>query len=163
MNYPYDFALLAPVLLEHLKSAVSIAQNNGFVAFGSMKFEFFRELKKHMQESPVRVMLYASHEGDSTSPPFQVAWSGWFIGSEEIRGGKSASEWGNRPPSCKHYPKDNAKHWAVFWHIRELEPLPIDQHFPIYKTQGYNEVAPKKDSPPRYPQLIRWPVNLESN
>jgi hypothetical protein len=159
MIYPYDFALLAPVPLEHLQSGAVIAQNNGYVAFGSMKFEFFRELKNHMhhmQKSPVRAMLYASHEGDSTSPPFQVAWSGWFIGSEEIKGGKSASEWGSRPPSCKNYPKDNAKHWAVFWHIRKLEKLPTDQHFPIYKTQGYNnEVSSKKDSPPRYPQLIK--------
>ncbi|MGY3138428.1 hypothetical protein ACVWZM_009110 [Bradyrhizobium sp. USDA 4501] len=39
-----DFAILAPVPLEHLQSGADIAHKTGFVAFGSRKWELFRKV-----------------------------------------------------------------------------------------------------------------------
>jgi hypothetical protein len=39
-----DFAILAPVPLEHLKSGVNIVAKEGFVAYSSGKWELFREI-----------------------------------------------------------------------------------------------------------------------
>ena len=39
-----NFAILAPVPLEHLQSGKNIAVKEGFVAFGSRKWELFRRV-----------------------------------------------------------------------------------------------------------------------
>ena len=39
-----EFAIIAPVPLEHLETGESVAESTGFVAFGSMKWELFRDI-----------------------------------------------------------------------------------------------------------------------
>lgn len=157
MTYPLDFALLAPVPLEHLADGVLIAKAHEYVAFGSMKFEFFRQLDELRTGYDVLALLYASHEGASDSDAYQIGWRGWYTGSEEIRGGKSKSEELNRPSTTKKYAKDNARFWAVFWHVTKLEQLASSARFPVHKTRSYKTLAPKKDAAPRCPQLIWLP------
>ena len=59
-----DFAILAPVPLEHLESGQGIATDKGFVAFGSRKFELFRDIDERRGVDPVPVLIYPSHEDD---------------------------------------------------------------------------------------------------
>ena len=57
-----DFAILAPVPLEYLVSGEGIAEKEGFVAFGSRKWELFRQVEKLRNGAPVPVLIYPSHE-----------------------------------------------------------------------------------------------------
>lgn len=65
MQPTQDFAILAPVPQEHLVSGMPIAQEKGFVAFGSRKWELFRKIDEMRGDKPVPVLIYASHEDDN--------------------------------------------------------------------------------------------------
>ncbi len=55
-----DFAILAPVPLEHLESGQPVAEEKGFVAFGSRGRKFFRDMDERRDGNPVPVLIYAS-------------------------------------------------------------------------------------------------------
>ena len=65
MTAPIDFAILAPVPLEHLESGADIARDTGFVAFGSLKWEPFRKVDELRKGAPVLVLLYPSFDYES--------------------------------------------------------------------------------------------------
>lgn len=54
-------ALLAPVPLEHLLDGETTARTEGKVAFGSRKWDTFRQLDALREGMPVDVYIYASH------------------------------------------------------------------------------------------------------
>lgn len=56
-----DFAILAPVPLEHLQSGRDVAAREGFVAFGSKEWELFRRVDELRHGRTVPVLLYPSH------------------------------------------------------------------------------------------------------
>jgi len=151
-----DFAILAPVPLEHLESGVTIAADKCFVAYGSRKFELFRDVEARRIGQPVPVLIYPSHEDDPAKTSFVVSWVGWYIGSVETDTGRHPQEMDHRPPSTSKYPADNKGYWAVFWHVRDLTPLAPSARFPISKLQTVKG-GWRKNAPPRGPELVATP------
>lgn len=151
-----DFAILAPVPLEHLETGQEIANANGFVAFGSRKFELFREIEERRNGAAVPLLIYPSHEDDPAKTSFQVSWIGWYIGSEETNNGRHSLGMTHRPPTTGQYAADNKGHWAVFWHVRDLTPLASADRFPISKVQTIKG-GWRKNAPPRGPELVAVP------
>lgn len=62
MTEDVHFAILAPVPLEHLKSGLAVCQAQGSVAFGTMKWELFRQIDELREGSRVAALLYPSHD-----------------------------------------------------------------------------------------------------
>ena len=77
------FAILAPVPLEHLESGEEIARDKGFVAFGSRKFELFRDIDERRKGKRVPVLICPSHEDSGSNISNFVSWFGWYVGGEE--------------------------------------------------------------------------------
>ena len=155
-----DFALLAPVPLEHIESGQGIAAETGFVAYGSRKFELFREIDQRRDADPVPVLIYPSHEDDPAKVSFIVSWVGWYIGSEETNTGRHSKGMDHRPPTTGQYPTDNKGHWAVFWHVRQLSPLLAKARFSISKLQTVKG-GWRKNAPPRGPELVAVPSFID--
>lgn len=160
MQPTQDFAILAPVPQEHLVSGMPIAQEKGFVAFGSRKWELFRKIDEMRGDKPVPVLIYASHEDDNPALSFRIRWGGWYIGSEESGDGRHSLGMEHRPPTTAKYESDNRGHWAVFWHVRDLFELPQDQQMPISALQTFKG-GWRKDAPPRGPELVAAPSAIE--
>lgn len=155
-----DFAILAPVPLEHLQSGADIARKTGFVAFGSRKWELFRQLDELRGGLPVPVLIYPSHEDVAVKVSFIVSWIGWYIGCEESGGGRHSKGISHRPPTTGQYGSDNQGHWAVFWQVREPRELPAAQRLPISAVQTVKG-GWRKSAPPRGPELVAMPSALE--
>lgn len=153
-----DFALLAPVPREHLDGAQEIADSEGFVAFGSMKWELFRQLDTIRNEQPVPVLIYPSHEGVSAKLTFTIAWTGWYIGHVEAVGGAHPDGMKHRPKSMAKYANDVSGYWAVFWHVKDLKPLPEDEHQPISSLKSHASSKYRLNAPPRGPEIVARPV-----
>ena len=92
-----DFAILAPVPQEHLISGQAIAADIGFVAFGSRKFELFRDIDLRRDGDPVPVLIYPSYEDDLSKVTSLISWRGWYIGSEETHNGRHSLGMKHRP------------------------------------------------------------------
>ena len=151
-----DFAILAPVPLEHLEPGVTVATEKGFVAYGSRKFELFRDVDARRSGAPVPVLIYPSHEDDPAKLSFMVSWVGWYVGSAETHNGRHPLGLEHRPPSTGKYGLDNKGYWAVFWHVKDLTPLAPSERFPISKLQTVKG-GWRKNAPPRGPELVAVP------
>lgn len=160
MTVTTDFAILAPVPLEHLQSGKGIAEKEGFVAFGSRKWELFRKVHEMRGGAPVPVLIYPSHEEVAAKDSFIVCWGGWYVGSEESGSGKHSLGMKHRPPTTGQYTSDNQGHWAVFWHVKELFELPKAQQMPISAVQTIKG-GWRKNAPPRGPELVAAPSLIE--
>src|SRR5690606_29577888 len=126
-----DFAILAPVPSEHRCSGKDVATAEGFVAFGSMKWELFRRVDALRGGQEVPVLIYPSHEGAPAKLSFVVSWFGWYIGHVDSVGGSHPDNMKHRPPTTGHFPPDNSGHWAVFWHVTRLRQLSKELRMPI--------------------------------
>ena len=62
MTSSVSFAILAPVPEEHLKSGLDVVAAEEFVAYGSRKWEFFREVDSLRGDEHVPVLIYPSYE-----------------------------------------------------------------------------------------------------
>jgi hypothetical protein len=155
-----DFAILAPVPLEHLQSGAQIAKDAGFVAFGSRKWELFRKVDEMRNGLTVPVLIYPSHEDAPAKDSFVVCWAGWYVGSEESPNGRHSAGLTHRPPTTGQYGGDNQGYWAVFWHVRDLIALPQGQRMPISAIQTIKG-GWRKDAPPRGPELVATPTTIE--
>lgn len=155
-----DFAILAPVPLEHLQSGEEIARRTGFVAFGSRKWELFRKVEELRGTSPVPVLIYPSHEDVPTKDSSMVCWAGWYVGCEESANGKHSEGMTHRPPTTGQYTSDNRGHCAVFWHVRDLCELPPSQWLPISAIKAVKG-GWRKSAPLRGPELVATPSTLE--
>ncbi|MBI5949983.1 MAG: hypothetical protein HY875_17745 [Chloroflexi bacterium] len=154
-----DFAILAPVPLEHLESGEEIARATGFVAFGSLKWELFRKADELRNGMPVPVLFYPSFDYESPGKlSYEATWAGWYVDSVESRGGAHPDGMRHRPPSTAKYRDDNEGHWAVFWHVRDLTRL--EQSIPITKLRGHAKGTWRKNSAPRGPELIEMPADF---
>jgi hypothetical protein len=130
-----DFALLAPVPLEHLLSGASVAAAAGKVAFGSMAWELFREVDTLRQGQSVDVFIYASHAAGV--PVLAATWRGVYVGHVVSQGGMHPAGMQFRPPTTAKYPHDNSGYWAVFWEVADLGQLPPNSQLPIRTLRGY--------------------------
>src|SRR3974377_1608977 len=133
-------ALLAPVPLEHLVDGCTTAKREGRVAFGSRAWQVFRELDQLRKGLPVDVYIYASHTGEYPAP--QISWRGRYIGHVESIGGAHPDGMRYRPSSTAKYLNDNSGHWAVFWEVEELEPVPVHQCIPLVEFTGFDKEKP---------------------
>jgi hypothetical protein len=84
-----NIALLAPVPKEHLDDGSKSVVEKGKVAFGSMKWETFRDLDKLCAGMPVDVYIYESEGGGKINS--SVTWRGRYIFHKE-------SDMGAPPP-----------------------------------------------------------------
>ncbi len=75
-----DFAILAPVPEDLLESGKLVAASAGFVAYGSRKWDLFREVDRIREGDPVPMLIYPSHEDLHGKLTFIVAWKAWYIG-----------------------------------------------------------------------------------
>ena len=162
MHRIVDFAILAPVPLEHLKSGKAIAKSEGFVAFGSRKWDLFRKVDELRHGERVPVLLYPSHDYESPARlDFMIAWFGWYVGHVEAVGGAHPEGMRHRPPTTLQYPDDNRGHWVVFWHVEGLLKLRKSDQFPISTVGTYKGGTWHKDAVPRGPELVAVPNWLE--
>ena len=148
------FAMLAPVPLEHLQWGLEVSAETGLVAYGTQKWELFRQLNEMRGDGRVAVLMYPSHESLPGKDSFVVGWFGWYAGSEESRTGKHSKGMAHRPPTTV---VDGA--WAAFWHVTGLRELPPEKRLPIGKIQGHAG-GWRKDAPPRGPELVTLPESL---
>jgi hypothetical protein len=153
MSDDVHFAILAPVPLEHLKSGLAVCHEQGSVAFGTMKWELFRQIDELREGSRVAALIYPSHEENlPAKDSFIVTWFGWYT---HFRDSKDAmnSDAMLRPPPTK-----TDGRWAIFWHVAGLRELPKSKQLPIKKIQGFK--GWRKNPPPRGPELVTLPELL---
>jgi hypothetical protein len=149
-------ALLAPVPLEHLLDGETTAKTEGKVAFGSRKWDTFRQLDALREGMPVDVYIYASHPDGQWD--YDVSWRARYIQHVESTMGAHPDGMKYRPASTGKYPNDNSGHWAVFWEVEDLERLPKEQRIVLAALTGFG----KKKSyghafSPEGPLLIEHP------
>ncbi|MBX4863814.1 hypothetical protein HJA86_28450 [Rhizobium bangladeshense] len=160
MTPPFtQFAILAPVPLEHLQSGKAIAEAEGFVAFGSRKWELFRKVDELRDGAAVPVLIYPSHEDVPVKDSFIVSWFGLYVGAQESGNGTHPLGMKHRPPTTGQYGADNKGHWAVFWHVKDLAELTHSQKMPISALQTVKG-GWRKDKPPRGPELVAMPSTI---
>jgi hypothetical protein len=159
MSAALPFAILAPVPLEHLRSGLDVAAIHDKVAYGTRKWELFRQVEALREGQPVAMLIYPSHEDELAKSNFIVSWFGWYVSSIDGIGGAHPEGMKYRPPSTAAYPSDNKGHWANFWHVKGLRELPPDKRLPIGKIQGFKG-GWRKTAPPRGPELVTLPELL---
>ena len=153
-----DFAILAPVPREHLEEAPGVSASTGHVAFGSDKWELFRDIDARRNGSDVPVLIYASHNEASADWGYVVAWRGMYIGAVDTDLGKKEEERLNhRPPSTFKYKGDNATGWGIFWKVQGLVQLPAADRRELREFQSYRTGKERENAAPRGPEVILRP------
>jgi hypothetical protein len=130
-------ALLAPVPLEHLIDGRVTSERVSRVAFGSMRWDFFRDLDQSRKGMPVDVFIYASHTDGYPEP--ETTWRAKYLRHVESVGGAHPDGMRYRPPSTAKYSDDNSGHWAVFWEVTELEPVSAQQRLQLADLTGFGK------------------------
>jgi hypothetical protein len=156
-----DFALLAPVPLEHLIDGILITRARKYVSFGSQKWDLFRQIERERAGRPVPTLIYASQDESRSELKYKVDWLGWYIGSTEDSEEKRQDEHeGHRPPSTYNYRNlgDSAYGWAVFWRVLGLVQVPRDQAHEIRELQSLRTGVARKAGAPRGPERIELPA-----
>ena len=162
MTALHDFALLAPVPLVHLNSGLVVAETQGFVAFGTRKWQLLRQLNRMRCDvdgqvtGRVAVLIYQSQEDDQAQNSWVVSWFGWYAGSEETNTGAHSGKMQYRPPTTVSSPTDNVGHWSAYWHVSALRKLPLSKQQPIGKI-GRIAGGLRKGAAPRGPELVELP------
>ena len=155
-----EFAILAPVPLEHLDAGQDILAKESYVAFGSRKFELFRAIDERRNGEDVSVLIYPSHEDNQVGSSFKVSWLGWYVGKKETHNGRHPLGMKHRPPTTRQNPADNTGYWAVFWHVSRLVQLAKSKCFPISELQTIKD-GWRKNAPPRGPELVAKPEFID--
>ena len=153
-------ALLAPVPLEHLQSGLSVCINEGKVAFGSMKWEVFRDLDTILAGAAGDVYIYPS--GNPDAERLEASWYGRYTHHVNAIGGAHPDGMRFRPQTTEKYPTDNKGHWAVFWELDQLRELSPNERIATGKFIGYE--SNKKYKPnfvPKRPMLVIRPIDME--
>jgi hypothetical protein len=154
------FAIQAPVPLEHLQAGLDVCAKEGAVAFGTRKWELFRDLDQKRDGLPVAALIYPSHDEDLPAKDTSiVCWFGWYVRSVDSKGGAHPDGMKYRPRTTAKYSPDNKGHWTTFWHVEGLRELAADKRLPIGKIQGFKG-GWRKNAPPRGPELITLPESL---
>lgn len=156
-----EFAIVAPVPLEHLEAGRSVAETSGYVAFGSMKWELFRGIDQRRGGAAVPVLIYPSADDSPSSLALRIAWCGLYVGSSESKAGAHLDGMKHRPATTEKYAGDNQGHWAVFWHVSHLRRLEPTKQLPISALQTVKG-GWRKNAPPRGPELVQLPDALRA-
>lgn len=158
MKSSLDFALLAPVPKEHLEAGLDVVAAEAFVAYGSRKWELFRDLDRRRGDEPVPILIYPSYEDDEVKLRYLIKWTGWYVGHVRSDMGRHLDGFRHRPETVKKYPNDVNGFWAVFWHVAELNRLADDQWKPISSLSSYTTGDYwKAGHSPRGPEIVARP------
>lgn len=158
MNSSVDFAILAPVPDEHLVSGSDVLANEGFVAFGSLKWELFPEIDQLRGDKPVPMLIYPSYEHEAAKISYVIKWTGWYVGHVRSVAGAHPDGMRYRPETAKNYPNDLSGYWAIFWHVAELQKLPEAKHKSIASLHSYKTAKFwKAGHAPRGPEIVARP------
>ncbi|SDR39022.1 hypothetical protein SAMN05519103_02587 [Rhizobiales bacterium GAS113] len=130
-----------------------IAGKEGFVAFGTRKWELMRKVDELREGAPIPVLIYPSYEGVPAKDTFLACWFGWYIGHAENPNGAYPLGMKHRPPTTGKYANDNTGHWAAFWHVAALRKLPNQKCLTIGKIDTVKG-GWRKDYPPGGPELV---------
>ena len=151
-----NVALLAPVPRVHLEHGITVCAAEGRVAFGSRKFEVFRELDGLRRGLPVNVYIYPSH---SDPPSFlETSWKAIYVNSVETQDGAHPEGIRFRPESTAWFPTDNEGWWAVFWEVTDLREVQVSERIKISEFTGYRKRRHyKRDFIPEGPLLVELP------
>jgi len=135
-----DVALLAPVPIEHLRSAVGNSKSNGRAIFSTDRGETLEKLVKLSGEQTTKVYIYAS----GTSIKGRVTWCATFEGIRD----QPNSEY--RPGSTKTDTKSDS-----YYEVSDLRQLPEDQWIPIERFSGHGKPGHYASNyNPRRPTLV---------
>ncbi len=136
----FEVALLAPVPLAHIESAIEVCEKEGRVAFASNHFELFPKLDSIREGSFVDVYIYASFSNEDIGP--QVSWVARYTGHVESIEGTHPDGMRFRPPSTSSWEGDNEGFWAVFWEVDQIRRLSPEEYIPIGKFSGFGKSKP---------------------
>jgi hypothetical protein len=146
-----NIALLAPVPLEHLLDAQEIIETEGKVAFGSQRFDLFRQLDSERNGLPVDVYIYASRrEGQ---PEGETFWVARYVGRVE-------SDLGAHPGGMRFRPRSTTDDtaFAVFWEVDALKSVAQSEWCQLSGLTGFEKKKPYgKPFVPEGPILIEHP------
>jgi hypothetical protein len=113
-------ALLAPVPLEHLMSAMKVCEREGSVLFGSNAWQLF---ESEALRAGMPVYIYASRAGAPVRP--MITWHAEYVGfvrSEAL----SAQMRRRRPPSTA-----NDTPFGGYYEVRDLRELANNEVFEV--------------------------------
>ncbi len=173
MTDTVNFALLAPVPYEHLRSGIKVATDTGYVCFGSQNWTLFAEQIDPLRDSEdVPVLFYPSHEDASAKLSFKICYLGWYIGHVTSDADKRHDvDDGHRPPTVNEYQPDSSNpdrpdydsphHWALFWRVRNLELLPDADHVSIGSLCSYTTGRKRLNKAPLGPAIVARPKWLK--
>lgn len=130
-----NIVLLAPVPEVHLQSGLLTCEQYGKVAFGSKKFELFRELDTIRKDDYVDVYIYASHSNLLGRP--KVRWCARYIGHVVSKLGRHPEGLKYRPASTLKSQSENRGHWDVFWEVADLRLMNKEETLPMSSFIGY--------------------------
>lgn len=128
MRQHAEVALLAPVQLTHLESALeSVSTFRPHpAAFGSRDWQLFEDLDAETANAgaPAHVFVYASQTGVLHGT---VSWHGFYLKHTRSSNGRYTRSKHNRPSTTWD---DDQDYWAVYWEVvgrKEIEPIPLSQ------------------------------------
>jgi hypothetical protein len=143
-------ALLAPVPLDILTSALETDTPDGQIAFGTRDWQLFNKLEQRREAMPVDVYIYASHPGGSFEG--KATWRALYVRLET-----------ERHKAMAHRPKlaaetDN-REGEVYWIVERLRRAEPNEHIPVADFTGYDRKKPYgKSFPPHRPLLVEHPL-----
>jgi hypothetical protein len=141
-------ALLAPVPLGHLESALETIDTKGRTAFGTLKWDLFTKLEMMRKGLNVDVYIYASH-GDGYYDP-AATWLATYVGLEP-------DKWKAAPFRPKSTATDN-ENGEVYWLVKDLRRAPAPG-IALSEFTGFGKQKPYgHDFHPRGPLLVEHPL-----
>ncbi|MCX6621571.1 MAG: hypothetical protein NTY38_10930 [Acidobacteria bacterium] len=142
-------ALLAPVPLVHLESALETKTPDGQVAFGTKAWELFNKLDERRAGLPVDVYIYESRPEGSFEG--KVTWHARYIRLEPDRGKAKPF----RPKSTETDTFDG----EVYWTVESLRRMKPGEYIAVADFTGFGHRNPYgKSFPPHRPLLVERPL-----
>ena len=143
-------ALLAPVPLDILESALETGTPAGQIAFGTRDWSLFDKLDKSRAGMPVDAYIYASHPGGSFEG--KATWHARYVRLEPER--HKAKPY--RPTLAAQ--TDN---WEgeVYWMVERLRRMETNKHISVTDFIAFGHAKPYgKSLPPHRPLLVEHPL-----
>lgn len=143
-------ALLAPVPLVHLESALETDTPDRHIAFGTRDWELFNKLDQSRAGMPVDVYIYESHPEEGSFEG-KVTWHARYVRLE-------ADSHNAKPYRPKSTETDNFE-GEVYWIVERLRRMEPNEHIPVGDFIGFDHAKPYGRSfPPHRPLLIARPL-----
>jgi hypothetical protein len=142
-----NVALLAPVPLDILESALQTDTPDGQMAFATMDWQLFNELEKTRSGLPVDAFIYASHPDGSLEG--KATWRARYIRLEPEK--HRAEPY--RPTLALQ--GDNWK-GEVYWIVERLRRTENSEHVSVADFTAFKPYG--KSFPPHRPLLVKHPL-----